>query len=163
MIYWNDFVHEGKVYPLNHLHPEIWEYVQEAKGDKPERRYRIRILYSLHTFTKEGHYPPYSDNRETREFCFDRHKVSAVLPEVIKTLGRGYVLHTGRDNFLKLEDGYEVYFTLLKSKEKVADLQLYIESAYVRTKGHTPNGGKIRFPVLCYNVLNNKKVKPHRR
>lgn len=167
MIYWNDFVHDGKAYPLNHLHPEIWEFKQAAKGDKPERVYRTRIIYSLHTFAEEKGCLPYSDNRETRSFCFDRYKDSFMLPKIIKSIGKGYVFHTGRDNFLRIDTGeaqeYEVFFTVLKSKEKDVDLQIYIQSAYLRTKGHSPRAGKIRFSVISFNVMNNKKIKPHRR
>lgn len=168
MIYWNNFLHNGVAYPLNHLHPELWVFTQPAKGDKPAINYTIRVIYSLHTFTtKEVGDRPYSDNRETRNFCFNRYDDSKVLPQVIKAIGNGYVFHTGRDNFLRIDQGldteYEVFFTAIKSKEKNADIQLYIQSAYLRTRGDTPRAGKIRFSVIAFNIMRGKKIKPHRR
>ncbi|PKH88314.1 hypothetical protein [Colwellia sp. Bg11-28] len=166
MIYWNDFVCDGITYPLKHLHPEIWEFTQAAKGDKPEKVYKIRIIYSLHCFTvKGGTKLPYSDNRETRSFCFTRYEDSKMLPEIIKTLEAGYVYHTGRQNFLRIDQGtakeYEVFFTVTRTQG--VDLQIYIQSAYLRTRGHTPKAGKIRFAIIAYNTLIGKKISPPRR
>jgi len=166
MIYWNDFVHDGITYPLGHLHPEIWEFKQASKGDKPEIVYKILIIYSLHCFTvKGGTKLPYSDNRETRNFCFKRYEDSKMLPEIIKALGAGYVYHTGRQNFLRIDQGaakeYEVFFTVTRTQN--ADLQIYIQSAYLRTRGHSPVAGKIRFAVIAHNTQKGKKIKPPRR
>jgi len=165
MIYWNDFINAGVTYTLKHLHPEIWEFTQAAKGDKPAIVYKIKIIYSLHCFTvKDGTDRPYSDNRETRNFCFDRYEDSKELPKIIKSLGSGYVYHTGRQNFLRIQGvdkEYEVFFTVTKTKE--VDLQIYIQSAYSRTRGHSPKAGKIRFSVIAHNTLTGKKIKPPRR
>ena len=86
MIYWKPFTHIGETFELTHLHPEIWEFKQPAKGKNPARIYKIRIIYSLHCFTikQVGTSPSelnYSDNRETREFCFERYQTSLQLQE----------------------------------------------------------------------------------
>jgi hypothetical protein len=172
MIKWNDFTLSGKDYPLSHLWPEIWTYTQAPKGDKPGINYNIRVIYSLHCFTKkiaigDDENLKYSDDRETRTFCFDRYKSSLLLPEIIKRLGEGYVYNTDRQNFMRISDGilkgYEVYFTALKSKEPTVDIQLYISSAYLRTRGYSPKAGKIRFSVIAKKIKNNEKIKVHRR
>ncbi len=143
-----------------------------AKGDKPAQTYRIRIIYSLHCFTvmyQNSNDPAlnYSDNRETRTFSYERYQLSFQLPKIIKTLEQGFVYHTGKRNFLRIDNAngeqLEVFFTVQKSKESELDLQLYVQSAYVRTKGNSPKAGKIRFAIVAYNTLNNKPIKPHRR
>lgn len=172
MIYWLPFKHDDKAFDLSHLHPQVWEFVQAGKGNKPARTYKIRIIYSLHCFTVKrtengDDSLNYADNRETRTFCYDRYKRSSQLPAIIQTLGSGYVYHTGRQNFLTIDNGngetFEVFFTVRKSKESNLDLQIYVQSAYVRTRGNSPRAGKIRFAIVAYNTLHNKPVKPHRR
>jgi glycerol-3-phosphate cytidylyltransferase-like family protein len=68
------------------------------------------------------------------------------------------VFHTGHQNFLRINkaDGvYEVYFTVRRSKDVNFDLEIYVQSAYKRTKGKSPNAGKIRFYMVAYNTLHN--------
>lgn len=171
MIKWEAFSYNGEIYDLSHLWPELWTYEQPASNGKAAKHYRIRIIYSLHCFTmgkETGHDPKlsYADAREARTFCFTRHTQSYLLPEIMKNIGAGYVLHTGYSSYLRVDSGsaqYEVYFSVTRSKEKCADLQINIKSAYIRTKGGEPKAGKIRFSVIAFNTLNNKPIKPIRR
>jgi len=171
MIKWEAFSCNGKVYDLSHLWPDLWNYEQPSINNKPAKFYSIRIIYSLHCFTKgkeENHDPllNYADARETRTFCLNRHNQSYGLPEIIKNIGNGYVLHTGKRNYLRVDIGnaqYEVYFSVTRSDEKGVNLQLYVQSAYIRTHGGQPNAGKIKFSVVAFNTLNNKPIKPSRR
>jgi len=171
LIYWEAFNYKTKTYPLDHLHPMRWTLVQSAAQEKPERHYRFNVIFSLHTFTQEcedSHDPKlfYTDARETRSFCFHRYDASFQLKEVILNLEKGYVFHTRHQNFLRIDkaDGvYEVYFTVRRSKHADFDLELYVQSAYKRTKGNTPNAGKIRFYVVAHNTLHNKPIKPSKR
>lgn len=171
MIYWKSFQHQGNEFSLEHLHPKIWLYEQAATDTKPAIPYRIRVIYSLHCFTvmRDETKPKldYSDDREIRTFCFDRYEWSKLLNEVIENLDEGHVYHTGRQNFLRIRSTsgseYEVFFTLMKSKEKGVDLQLYVQSAYLRTRGSSPKAGKIRFSVIAYNTKANKPIKVHKR
>jgi hypothetical protein len=171
MIEWKAFSHCGETYDLSHLWPDLWNYEQPANKNKQAKIYRIKITYSLHCFTKgkEDHHDPllgYADARETRTFCVDRHKHSYGLPEIIRNIGNGYVLHTGHRNFLRVDIGnsqYEVYFSITRSTENEVDLHIYVQSAYVRTHGGRPKAGKIRFTVIAFNTLHNKPIKPIRR
>jgi hypothetical protein len=171
LIYWEEFNYKGKAYSLEHLHPIKWTLTQAATQGKPERSYRFSVIFSLHTFTQkreDDHDPElaYSDPKETRTFCFHRHKASLQLQDVIFNLEKGYVFHTGHQNFLRIDkaDGvYEVYFTVRRSKHAGFDLEIYVQSAYKRTKGDSPNAGKIRFYVVAYNTLHNKPIKPPKR
>jgi hypothetical protein len=148
-----------------------WALTQSAAKGKPERNFHFRIIFSLHTFTQscKDHHDPelfYADARETRSFSFHRHEASFQLRDVIQNLEKGYVFHTGHQNFLRIDkaDGiYEVYFTVKRSKEDGFDLEIYVQSAYKRTQGNSPNAGKIRFYVVAYNTLHNKPIKPTRR
>lgn len=171
MIYWKTFRFQNNNYSLEHLHPRVWLYEQHATESKPAIQYRIRVIYSLHCFTvrRDENLPEldYSDDREVRTFCFDRYLWSKHLNEIIENLGEGYVYHTGRQNFLRVRSSsgteYEVFFTLIKSKEQEIDLQLYVQSAYLRTRGSSPQAGKIRFAVIAYNTKSNKPIKVFKR
>jgi hypothetical protein len=172
MIKWNPFSHGSKNYELTHLWPEIWVYTQEAKGDKLAIVYNIQIIYSLHCFTKKKELDAdatldYSDTRETRTFCFDRYDYSFLLPEILRRLEKGYVYHTGKKNFMRIDkdenEEYEVFFVVNKSKLAGIDIQLYINSAYLRTRGKSPKAGKIKFSVVAFNTMNNKPIKVYRR
>ncbi len=57
--------------------------VQEAKDKQPERTYQLDVIFSLHCFSRKRLKSEavdenllYSDDRETRIFCFDRHELS---------------------------------------------------------------------------------------
>jgi hypothetical protein len=170
MIEWSPFSSNGKQYDLAHLWPDEWNYVQQGNSKNPERTYRIRIIYSLHTFTRGRETNidlDYSDARETRTFCSARYDKSFMLPKIIKQLDQGYIFHTSHKNFLRIdigsENSYEVFFTVQKSKEPNKELQIYVQSSYERTKGNSPKAGKIRFSVVAYNTLHNKVIKPPRR
>tara|TARA_R110001606_G_C15400859_1_gene652970 strand:+ start:1052 stop:1504 length:453 start_codon:yes stop_codon:yes gene_type:complete len=148
-----------------------WVLIQEARGGNPERTYRIETIFSLHTFTrsKEAHHDDdlsYSDSREQRTFCFERYKDSKHLPAIIRDMGMGYVQHTGHQNFLRIDTShgtYEIYFVVRRSKKSEFDLEIFVQSAYARSKGNSPKAGKIKFYVVAYNTLHNKPIKPPRR
>ncbi len=82
MIPWKPFIYKGKTYSLQHLHPFEFEVIQEAKGNKPERKYPFNAAFSLHCFSKKitpNDNPElfYKDNRERRTFCFERYELSS--------------------------------------------------------------------------------------
>lgn len=172
MIEWGSFSCEDVHYDLTHLWPDEWVYIHQGNSKNPDRYYRIRIIYSLHTFTrgKEANRDlrfDYSDAREVRTFCPERYDKSFMLPQIVKQLDKGYVYHTGRQNFLRIDNGsgqfYEVFFTVQKTKEAGKDLLIYVQSSYERTRGQSPKAGKIKFSVVAYNTLHNRPIKPHRR
>jgi hypothetical protein len=174
---WRPFIYQSTTYDLSHLHPFEWMCVLPAKGDKPERHYPFDVTFSLHTFTKgiedrDAVNPEliYSDSREDREFDFDRYELSKHLPDIVRSLGTRKCHHTNCGNFFTvdlIEEGeekksYEVYFVASRSSKRRGRLNLFIQSAYERTKNH---GGKpkskppIRFYVIAHNTLNKKPIK----
>ncbi len=172
---WKPFTYQGTVYDLSHLHPFEWTCVQEAKNSKPERRYYFDVKFSIHCFTKniestEKFEPElhYNDSRETRYICFDRYEQSKILPEIITSLHNRKCLHTGHGNYLTIElqegdnepQSYEIYFTMSQSSKK-GKMNLFINSAYVRDREHGKPLKKkpIRFYVIAYNTLTNKKIR----
>ena len=172
---WNPFQHNGDTYDLSHLHPFDLELIQPAKGRDPERTYNFNVDFSIHCFTKavkEGDSPAleYSDNRESRTFCFDRYRLSFHLPDIIRVIHTKPCSHTGKGNFFIVqlvtdEDGpveYEIYFDVKKPTKKGAPMKLYVQSAYVRTKDSKPyrhKTRKINFFVIAHNLVVGKPIK----
>lgn len=172
MIKWQPFVFDNQCYDLSHLHPFRMEHRQSADGKgNPERRYQFEVCFSLHCFTKtylgsENANLLYGDNREMREFCFERYALSKNLPEIIQNIFDKNCYHTGHSNYFLVEfidrqgtkTNYEVYFSV--SRHQKGLLNLFIQSAYPRTKQPVSKNKKpIRFRVIAHNTLNNKPIK----
>lgn len=165
-------VNEEK-YDLLHLNDYYWDLKQAASGDKPERNYRIKIIFSCHCFTKgiiEGKQTSllYCEKEERRTFCLDRYKASLTLRDHIFELQNGYVFindggkKSRKQNYLKIPTStgnYEIYFTLSKSSDKRADLNLFVQSAFLRTHGSAGKLGKIKFMIVVHNTQEGKQVK----
>lgn len=164
MIYWNPFEYQNEIYSLDHLHPMQWNLIQEVDVNNPARTYRIEVVFSLHTFTTatENYHDSdlhYSDPRETRTFCFDRYDKSKLLPDIIRSLNTGYVFHTGKQNFMRIDREnvtYEIFFAVRRSAKPILDLEIYVQSAYERTTGNSPKAG-------AYNTVMGKPIKVHKR
>lgn len=172
---WKDFQFGDELYSLGHLHPFTFEVVVPADKDKPERRYVLNVIFSLHCFTRgrrEGEeIPPdlaYGDNRETRIFDVDRHRLSRQLPGIVRGLAERKCYHDRHGNFYVFEieesDGvkqfYSVFFTLSKSG-KEPGLTLYVASAHSRPEPpYVKNKKSIRFRIILHNVAAGRAVKP---
>ena len=166
----------GRVYDLSHLHPFSFDFVVAVKDGKPEQRYGIDVIFSLHCFSRgiragEAYLADwaYADSREVRLFDEQRYTHSLRLPEVIRSIGDRRCFHTGHDNFFIVElidaQGerveYAVYFKLSRAPSK-GRLNLYVQSAYVQddTPQTRPRPRKpIRFSVIAYNVAVGKVIK----
>ncbi len=172
---WKPFKFEGVIYDLAHLHPKQTTYRQAATGDKPEREYRVDVIFSMHCFTrgmKDGETPDaallYRDSRECRIFDFRRYRLSKYLPAIVEELHKRKCYHSGRGNFFVVEiiteDGgradYEIFFEASRSSTKGV-VNLYVQSAYVRDTRHAnrPKKKPIGLTVILYNTLNNKPIK----
>jgi hypothetical protein len=175
---WRPFRYCQDTYDLGHLHPKTITYVLEAKGNKPERTYTVEVIFSLHCFTrgfKDGEVPDpalcYSDHRETRVFDFQRYQLSQHLPAIVEGLSKRKCYHTGLSNFLTIEIlnqadqtivQYEVFFEVSRSSQK-GRLNLFIQSAYVRSQSAQGNrrhhNKPIGFFVILHNTLNKIEIK----
>jgi hypothetical protein len=176
MIAWRAFVHDGQTYDLSHLHPQLINFTQKAKGEKPAREYEVQLVYSLHCFTRGCHADvatdnalAYSDSRETRLFDFGRYECSKQLPEIVRALPVSPCYHTGHGNFFTVklfnallgeEETYEVYFKASRSSTRPVRLTLFVQSAYVRDRAHgnPPSRKKINFFVILHNTLHRKPI-----
>ncbi|WP_321473223.1 hypothetical protein [uncultured Paludibaculum sp.] len=174
---WRPFRYGLEEYDLCHLHPATITYTQEARGGKPARCYAVDVVYSMHCFTRgikadERPNPDlcYRDSRETRVFDFRRYELSRQLPGIIRDLCTRKVYHSGRGNFFTIEIidkrtgarlEYEIYFVASRSSRK-GRIDLVVQSAYVRDPEHLANRPKLKpiaFPVILFNVLNNKEIR----
>ena len=180
-----NFNYKGQVFDLSHLVPFYCEYIHPASASSDEKIYRCIVEFSGHCFTKSPNQRKgetlasyeselhYSLATETRIFCFERHRYSLQLPQIIKELANRKCFFTSADDkFLTIEvqneEGktvdYEIYFSLKKSKEKQCDIHLFINSAYIRSDDYKPVNHPIRrksisFFVLLHNTLTNKRIK----
>jgi hypothetical protein len=175
MIHWKPFEFDGVIYDLAHLHPRSLVYQQAATGGKPEREYKVDVIFSLHCFTR-GIKPDekphqsllYADSRERRIFDFERYALSNRLPQIVEELYRGKCYHTERGNFFVVEVlteqgkklDYEVYFKASRAATKGV-VNLVVQSAYVRDVIHSnrPKWKQISFMVILFNVSNKKPIK----
>lgn len=110
----------------------------------------------------------YCEKEEQRTFCLARYKASLTLRDHIVELQNGYVFindggkKSRKQNYLKIPTStgnYEIYFTLSKSSDEKADLNLFVSSAFFRTHGNARKLGKVRFAVAVYNTVMGKPVK----
>lgn len=177
---WSDFIYQGESYSLAHLTSFEHEFIQQAKGDNKEVRYDFIIEFGLHCFTKGPNKNKnealasfdqkliYEDTREKRIFCFERHEMSKLLPEISKTVAKRKCYHTGKGNFFTIEikgdegntKDYEVYFQVTKASSN--KLKLYVESAYIRDPDYAssqPSKKKINFFVIAHNRQTGKAIK----
>ena len=157
------------LYDLAHLHPFSFEFAVPAYGEKPELRYGIDVVFSLHCFTRDvrrgdvyaGEWA-YSDSRETRLFDERRYRWSLQLPKIVRAIGERRCFHTTRDNFFTVEfvdeqgraAKYTIYFKLSRSPRS-SRLNLYIQSAYVQEdipRSHKNPRKPIWFAVIAHNV-----------
>ena len=145
-----NFEHRGSIYDLSHLDSFDWEYTATATSKRPERTYKIQVIFSIHTFTKglpKTEEPEqdliYETPREKRLFCFIRYELSKKLKDIIYQLGERKCFHTHHGNFFTIElldengerQDYEIYFQASRASEK-GWLNLYVQSAYVRDPEH---------------------------
>jgi hypothetical protein len=178
---WHPFLYQGDIYDLSHLHSLYKEMVQDADLTKgyPKRLYKIVVEFSLHCFIKrreEGDDSTlaYSDNRETRTFCFERYALSKRLPDALRSIDQRPCYHTSRGNFLSIEfvdqsgqrREYEIYFQPSKTRyQGKPAVKLFVQSAYVRsdTKAQPRRAKrkKISAAVIVRNTLKGRPIREH--
>jgi hypothetical protein len=164
---------------LSHLDDFTFDLVVPSKDGKPEQRYEIGVVFSMHCFTtteyaEDGTWPrerEYRDSREARLFDEERYELSKHLPEIVRGISNRQCFldpENDRDYFLVERIGeeesrsYHVFFKLSQAASK-KQMTLYVKSAYVpdrpaRPKKPTP----VRFSVIAHNVKIGKSVKKPR-
>lgn len=178
---WPAFEHEGESYLLSHLNDTDITFVQDAVPGRAAKSFRFVISFGLHCFTRGANFRSgenlsdfkslhYSDQRETRIFCFDRYRHSVRLPQIVQEISQRKCFNTGKGNFFTIElvdsDGvqreYEVYFKISKEGRGRGRLRLHVISAYTRDDAHDsaqPQKKKISFFVIAHNIQAGKPIK----
>jgi len=170
---WLPFKQGEKAYDL--LHPCTLEYKRPGEGNKAAEAYKVEVTYTLHCFSR-GLKPGetcdddlmYSDGHEIRVFDFRRYELSKFLPAIIQTLPDRKPYHNkNRRNFFTVEVvtenestiEYDIFFKVRKKAK--SRLEMIVETAFVRDPGYDstrPDGKPIRFWIILYNTMNNKKI-----
>ena len=171
------FSYKNDDYDLSHLEPFEWVYTSPASNKRPERTYKLKVIFSLHTFTRgilRNESPSgdllYRTDKECRVFDFSRYALSKGLKDIVCDLGERRCYHTHHGNFFTIElidqegnkQDYEIYFKVSRSSTK-GWLNLYVQSAYVRDDSHQtsqPKKRKIGFQVIAYNIQNKRAINP---
>lgn len=177
---WDAHSENGVSYDLSHVHPFFFVHRIEAVSGKPgrpgraAREVRLYVTFSHHCFTqsleKVASYRDhhiYRGNGEDRCFCSQRWELSKLLPQLIRDLPTRRSYHTRHHNYLTIEamsggsvGHYTVYFRA--SKSKTADVDMFIESAYVRfDTPHLQRGAwKMGFNAILAHVLDDRIPHP---
>lgn len=145
---------------VSHLVPNIVEYIVPAdnRRNKPERCYRVTVMYSNHCYTKA------TENGE-RIFDKRRYELSKKLPGIISNLPNLSCSFANGNNYYTVElvddnEQYEIYFEVYKFKA-TGTLHLMVHSAYVRDIERLkdrPKWKSIRFSTILYATLTGKKL-----
>lgn len=169
------FLLDKSTFDLEHLRSVIVEFVQPAKQGLKENTYKARVVYSTHCYTRgvpdDGCFDSrllLKNGKESRLFDMRRYRLSMLLPEIIKQLPSKRCFHTGKGNFFiaqiindegKAED-YEIYFQVRRLSNDQVDLEIVVESAYVRDQKHLgkPRKKPINFFVIMYNRKSNRPI-----
>ena len=169
--HWKPFIKDGVTYDLSHLDAHWVEFVQPAKGDRPEQVYKFIVSYSYHCFTKDYSHQTeiekqqlnYKTQKDSRPFCIKRYELSKYLPDLIKNLSNEkLVFHGGYESYAfcevldENEEKIEYFISFIVYRE-CKKLRLHIKSAYPLNK---PQGRvkKVGFFNIAYNLLKNKRL-----
>jgi hypothetical protein len=173
--YWRPLVINGRPVDLSHLEPFVLACAVKNLG----RILKVDVRFTNHCFTDHfdpaKHEPSWKimDGKRERVFCPRRHHMSKRLPELIRTLPDAAVHRTRADRTFvfvaTLEDesgqAYTMFFHLRKQRGDGCDLALVVESAYEHPdlKALLARTTKVRFPVLCALVFENKPLRSQAR
>jgi hypothetical protein len=167
---WEDRTIDGTLIPLGHLRSFDMEVVKEARGDWPELRLTVRVVFDCHVVTEEVEENIAADPRYwldlggvSRRFHLGRYQYSFRLPDMISGLPTGQVkcYLAKRNNYMIWEVGdesadehYQVYFDLYKPEIQPPDtvplLILYVQSAYLKNEPFAAQRDRFKaFGQMC--------------
>jgi hypothetical protein len=150
---WNDRQFDDQLYTFTHLRPFDMPVLKEARGELPELRVVVRVVFDCHVVTEKADFV-HGDARywldtggKGRKFNLSRYQHSLNLPTLISKLPTGKVKcyigkHIGKyNNFMVWETAngqghYQAYFDIYKPTTQppgeVPVLLLYVQSAYLK-------------------------------
>lgn len=148
---WEDRLIDGETYSFAHLRSFDMEIVKEARGDLPEYRATVRVVFDCHVVSEKAEYIPddqaywLDTGGHGRKFELRRYRYSKQLPTMINGLPMGQVkCYVGKhNNYMVWEAGegaghahYQAYFDIYKPHQQPAGevplLILYVQSAYLK-------------------------------
>jgi hypothetical protein len=139
-VFWGKKRIAGKEYDLSHLDPFLLPVTPKAAG---ARTYTVRVSFGCHTFTRDltsDDKPDlhFRNGREVRCFCFDRHRLSLELPEMIRYAAQGRVYFSAQANFLVVESlseenaPYVAFFSVERAKGDGYDAAMFVTTAHLK-------------------------------
>jgi hypothetical protein len=140
-VYWGKKRIAGTDYDLSHLDPFLLDVTPKIEA---ARTYVVRVSFGCHTFTRDLRAADKPDlhfrhEREVRCFCFDLHKHSIELPDMIRYAAGGRVYFNAGGNFLVVESvsdenaPYVAYFNVEKAKKtEGCDAAMFVTSAHLK-------------------------------
>ncbi|QWT18391.1 hypothetical protein KPL74_11620 [Bacillus sp. NP157] len=149
----------GGYHDLRHLDPFSFVHearLQPASPGRPERSalsIRVRVGFSHHCFTLGRADPDFSMlnlydySADPRSFCSVRYSLLQELPSLVRALSRKRCYRTRHANYFpvlaRMANGscYTVYFSVTRSHAASSDVNLLVESAYVRATSPTIGRG----------------------
>lgn len=170
---WDDRVIDGVGYSFTHLRSFDMEVVKPARGDLPEFRIKIRVVFDCHVVTEKAAYVDGATAywRDTggsgRRFDPVRYRYSLSLPKLISALPSGKVkCYVGKkNNYMVWEasDGdhtahYQAFFDIYMPAGQVVGtvplLVLYVQSAYLKDEPFAMQRERIKaFGQICAEVV----------
>lgn len=153
----------GITYDLSHLDPFTFPLQVDTNI------FIVHVSFHLHCFTIKltaGHQPDlrYTYGSEARAFDPERHRLSKMLPEFIRSMGSRSVYWSQQGNFFFWRNPaesyapYLVFFDVVKSQQAGSDVRVHVRSAYPK-----PNmalrAAPIRFTTLIEMTAGGKTPK----
>jgi hypothetical protein len=166
---WADRTIDGTLYPLVHLRPFDMEVVKEARGDWPELRVTVRVVFDCHVVTEacvdhvDGDPRYWRDlGGGSRRFQLERYEYSLRLPEMISKKNNYMVWEVGDAGD---DEHYQVYFDIYKPDTQppgeVPLLILYVQSAYLKNEPFAKQRERFQaFGQICGRLAGVIQPKP---
>lgn len=178
---WENRTIDGTQYSLEHLRSFDMEVVKEARGEWPELRLIVRVVFDCHVVTEAAEEHVAADPRfwrdlggASRRFQLERYQYSLRLPEILSGLPTGKVkcYVAKKNNYMVWEVGnagstehYQVYFDLYRPAIQPAGesplLILYVQSAYLKNEPFAKQRERfVAFGQICGQLAGVIKPKP---
>lgn len=178
---WEDRMIGDTPVSFGHLRSFDMEVVKEARGDWPELRLVVRVVFDCHVVTEAAQEHVVGDPRywrdlggASRRFEAERYQYSLRLPDMLSGLPTGKVkcYMAKKNNYMVWEVGdagddehYQVYFDLYKPTVQPPGetplLILYVQSAYLKNEPFAKQRERfVAFGKICGELAGVIQPKP---
>lgn len=178
---WEDRTIDDTLVSFGHLRSFDMEVVKEARGEWPELRLVVRVVFDCHVVTEAAQEHIAGDPRYwrdlggvSRRFEAERYQYSLRLPDMLSGLPSGKVkcYMAKKNNYMVWEVGdagdaehYQVYFDLYKPMVQPPGetplLILYVQSAYLKNEPFAKQRERfVAFGQICGQLAGVIKPKP---